>query len=57
MHHGIIASNELAGRILQACEHNGLIEDDGRSSILATITSGLRKSAGDCLPDLVGGAG
>jgi Bifunctional DNA primase/polymerase, N-terminal len=57
MHHGIIASDELAGRIVQACEHNGLIEDDGRSSVLATINSGLRRSAGDCLPGLAGGAG
>ena len=42
----------LIADILDACERNGLVRDDGRQAVLATIESGLAKSAGDALPDL-----
>ena len=56
VHHTIITRDELACAIVQACVHNGLIRDDGRTSVLASINSGLGKSAEDRLPDLMGGA-
>lgn len=51
-HHGIIQKDQLVADVLDACERNGLVRDDGRKAVLATIASGLAKSAGDMLPDL-----
>ena len=51
-HHGIIAQDHLIADVLDACECNGLVSDDGRKAVLATIASGLDKSAADVLPDL-----
>ena len=52
VHHGIITRDLLTKDVLDACEHNGLVQDNGRESVLATIASGLAKSASDPLPDL-----
>jgi hypothetical protein len=53
-HHAIIPRDKLISDVLDACEHNGLVRDDGRRAVLATIASGLDKSAADTLPDLGG---
>lgn len=52
VHSGIIARDQLIADVLAVCEANGLVRDDGRKAVLATIASGLAKSAGDALPDL-----
>lgn len=52
VHHGIIARHQLIAGVLDACEQNGLVRDDGRQAVLATIESALAKSAGDVLPEL-----
>ena len=51
-HHAILSMDRLKFDVLGACERNGLVRDDGRRSVLATIESALAKSAGDPLPDL-----
>lgn len=51
-HAGILARDQLAAAVLEACEQNGLLRDDGRKAVLATIASGLAKSAADALPVL-----
>ena len=51
-HHGIIARGRLIACMLEACERNGLVRDDSQRAVLATIVSGLAKSAADALPDL-----
>jgi hypothetical protein len=51
-HHGIIPRDRLIAHVLDACERNGLVRDHGPRAVLATIASGLDKSAGDALPDL-----
>ena len=40
-HHGIIQKDQLVADVLDACERNGLVRDDGRKAALATIASGL----------------
>jgi len=52
VHHGIIARKEAADEILAACEQNGLIKEDGRASVVATIRSGLHSARNDPLPAL-----
>ena len=56
-HHGIIKPDRLAADVMAACEANGLVREDGRQAVLATIASGLARSAGDALPELGGGHG
>lgn len=51
-HHGIITPDRLTADVLDACERNGLVRDDGRKAVVATIASGLAKAAGDALPEL-----
>jgi hypothetical protein len=51
-HHGIITPDRLTADVLDACERNGLVRDDGRKAVLATIASGLARSAADTLPEL-----
>ncbi len=53
-HHGILPRDRLTADVLDACERNGLVREDGRRAVLATIASGLAKSAADALPDLGG---
>ncbi len=52
VHHGVIPRADFERDVLDACERNGLVRDDGRKAVLATIASGLAKSAADVLPDL-----
>ena len=54
VHSGIVPCDHLTAHVLGACERNGLVRDDGRRAVLATIASGLAKSAADALPDLGG---
>lgn len=51
-HHDIVPRDRLIADVLDACERNGLVLEDGRNAVLATIASALNKSAGDTLPDL-----
>jgi hypothetical protein len=51
-HHGIITRDLLITSVLDACERNCLVRDDGRKAVLDTIASGLARSAGDSLPEL-----
>jgi Bifunctional DNA primase/polymerase, N-terminal len=51
-HHAILSMDQLKSDVLNACEVNGLVRDDGRRAVLATIESALAKSSGDALPDL-----
>ena len=51
-HHGIIARDPLVADVLDACERNGLVREDGRKAVLDTIASGLARSAHDALPEL-----
>jgi hypothetical protein len=51
-HHGIIPRAQLIADVLEACECNGLVHEDGRKSVLDTIDSGLAKSVADALPEL-----
>jgi hypothetical protein len=52
VHSGIVPCDRLTAHVLDACERNGLVRDDGRRAVLATIASGLAKSSGDALPNL-----
>ena len=56
-HHGIITPDRLTFDVMAACEANGLVREDGRRAVLATIASGLARSAADALPDLGAGHG
>jgi hypothetical protein len=50
VHHGIIAEDEVREAILAACSENGLLKEDGKPAIVATIRSGLHKARNDPLP-------
>ena len=52
VHAGILSADHLTASVLEACRLNGLVSEDGAHAVLATIASGLRKSANDPLPDL-----
>jgi hypothetical protein len=52
VHHEIISRDHLISAVFEACERNGLVSEDGRDAVLATINSALARSAGDVLPDL-----
>ena len=52
VHAGIITRDQLIADVLDACERNGLVRDDGRKAVLDTIASGLARSAADTLPEL-----
>ena len=52
VHAGILSADRLTASVLEACRLNGLVSEDGARAVLATIASGLRKSANDPLPDL-----
>jgi hypothetical protein len=52
VHHDIITEAELADAFMDACKQNGLLVDDGRHGVLATISSGLRPAQKDPLPEL-----
>jgi hypothetical protein len=52
VHNGIISESSVCCAILAACEHNGLAQEDGRPSVLASIRSGLARAVNDELPSL-----
>ena len=54
VHNGVISQDRLVDGVLDACERNGLLRDDGVRAVLATVASGLAKSVDDTLPDLGG---
>ena len=56
VHHGIITSDRLTADVMAACEANGLVREDGCKAVIATVASGLARSAADALPDLGGRA-
>jgi hypothetical protein len=52
LHHGIVPPPDIVRPLLEACAANGLVAEDGRGAVLATIASGLAKGRNDALPDL-----
>ena len=44
-HAGILSADRLTAYVLEVCRINGLVSEDGAHAVLATIASGLRKSA------------
>lgn len=56
VHHNVLSEEEVTERMVNACAENGFLYDllrgGGMEPTLATIASGLRKSAGDSLPDI-----
>src|SRR5262249_41030194 len=51
-HHGVIPAELITDTIMDACNRNGLVKEEGTRAVLATIASGLRKSSADTLPTL-----
>jgi hypothetical protein len=56
VHAGLLDREQITAELIAACVANGLVSDDGEAAVRATIASALRKSEGDALPDLQGGA-
>ena len=52
VHAGMITRDQLVADVVDACDHNGLVRDDGRKAVFDTIASGLARSAADTLPEL-----
>lgn len=52
IHHGVISRDAFERDVLDACERNGLVAEDGRKAVADTISSGLGRSANDALPEL-----
>jgi hypothetical protein len=51
-HHGLVTHAEVTAALVAACDRNGLLKEDGRHSILATIRSAIGFSSNDPLPEL-----
>jgi hypothetical protein len=52
VHHRMLGLREFEGALLDGCQGNGLLKEDGRSACLATIRSGLHRAAHDSPPFL-----
>ncbi len=52
VHHRVLSERAVTDALLSACRRNGALADHGRNACIATIDSGLSKSAGDDLPVL-----
>jgi hypothetical protein len=52
VHHGILPFRALESAVLQACAANGLMKEDGRLAVLATLQQGIERSKNDPLPIL-----
>ena len=50
--HGVIPAAELEAAALDACKRNGLLDDDSRPAVLATLHSGMSRAQDDPLPVL-----
>ena len=48
--HGVFPQGEIERELLSACETNGLLKEDGRAGVVATIRNGLRWAKNDPLP-------
>src|SRR5262249_42390785 len=46
----ILAPGTIVRELSAACERNGLVKEDGRSSVFATIKSGIKRAQNDPLP-------
>jgi hypothetical protein len=53
VHHGFIPEAMLVKAFMDACDSNGLIEDNGPKDVRNTIADGLHASRNDPLPELV----
>ena len=52
VHHGVLSHAEMEAALLDACNANGLIGEDGLKACKESLASGLRKAEGDELPTL-----
>jgi hypothetical protein len=50
--HGVLSLAALETAALAACEANGLLREDGRLAVLATLHKGLARAKDDALPQL-----
>lgn len=50
--HGVLPAAALERAALAACEVNGLLREDGRLAVLATLHSGMARAKDDALPCL-----
>ncbi|MGA7325069.1 MAG: DUF3987 domain-containing protein [Rhodomicrobium sp.] len=50
--HGVLPKGEIERQLIAACEKNGLLKEDGRASVFATIRSGFTRAKNDPLPVL-----
>lgn len=50
--HGVLSLEALETAAVSACENNGLLREDGRLAVLATLHSGLARAKNDPLPQL-----
>ncbi len=50
--HGLLPLSALEKAALAACEANGLLKEDGRLAVLATLHKGIARARGDALPVL-----
>ncbi len=52
MLHGVLFLNAIETAAIAACEANGLMREDGRLAVLATLHKGLARARDDPLPML-----
>jgi hypothetical protein len=52
VHHGVLTAGDIEQAALSACEANGLLREDGRLAVLATLHKGISRAAHDALPAL-----
>ena len=50
--HGLLSASAIEKAALAACEANGLLREDGRLAVLATLHKGIARAKGDALPVL-----
>ena len=50
--HGLLSPNALEATAIAACRANGLLREDGRLAVLATLHSGIARAKDDPLPVL-----
>jgi hypothetical protein len=50
--HGLLDAAVIEAAALAACAANGLLREDGRLAVLATLHSGIARAKGDGLPAL-----
>jgi hypothetical protein len=48
--HGLLPFSALEKAALAASEVNGLLKEDGRLAVLATLHKGIARAKGDALP-------